>query len=501
MTLPRSVLLSRPVIPATASSVLTIRAYGELDDPVRLLVILADHLGPVVSRRDEAAHCLNRRATWRSRIDALSDLLTATKCLHRPYAALVDPDALAPIARPDWHDRTLHRMREDIRKTILSAVHGGGWLVTQPNPTKIVTEEIDQIDIEPENAGNSAAPELAFFAPDVQPIARWLLETGRLPRERLTAIREDTKDPGMHVLRVAYDALPEGARESARRLQVVRAPSKRNGTLGPFRWAVNPDRLLEIAPKDVDVLAAAGVLLCDDERYPCQWVMSRRAREIFAMHAAANDGETVRDLHDELAVDVSFANRSVEEKIEVHHHAARACNLSRASETAEFFGLELRALASQISRERGDFEGAAKLFRHLVENFDASDAYAWEYLGYNLARADTNARRRGLHSDEILAAYRKAHELDKKNPLYHGRLLGYRAELGHSVLNEINAAMGSYAERGDAGDFVSWFVMPILDGLYRSKRHIERTQIVDTWGTLLEWCAPGVLEKHGMTEE
>jgi hypothetical protein len=166
--------------------------------------------------------------------------------------------------------------------------------------------------------------------------------------------------------------------------------------------------------------------------------MRRRARDVFAMHANALEVDVVRSLHGELAKDVQFAERTVEEKIEVHHHAARAGDLTRVRETADFFGLELRALATKISVVEHDYEGAAKLFRDLVEQFDKTDAYAWEYLGFNLARADKKAKQVRKHDDEILRAYREAHTLDKKNPLYHAEPDGDERGDAHVVRERVH---------------------------------------------------------------
>jgi hypothetical protein len=497
MGLQRSILLARPVIPAGAGAVRVVRAYGEMDDPVRLLVLLATYVGSLVAdSTGHVAQCLDRRATWRTRLNGLRELFSRAKNLNGHYVALLDPDALAPTSYAGWEDRTLHRMREDIRRTILTAIDDGGWLVAQPNPTKAVSEEFDQINIDPEEQPGATDPMFAFFAPDVQPVARWLVKSGRIPQERLGDIIEDTKDPGQHILRIAYDALPEGAREAARRLQVLRAPSERNGSLGPFQWADNPSAPLEIAASDANTLEKAGVLVSDDARSPNERSMMRRSRQIFAMHAEALEAALVRGLHGTISENIEFEKCSVEEKIEIHHHAAQAGDLKRARETALYFGLELRKLATQLSRLQHDFEGAANLFKELVEQFDSTDAYAWEYLGFNLALADKKAKKQAQRAPEILKAYSEAHKLDKWNPLYHGRYVGYRAELGQPVLNEVNSAMTKYAERSDVGDFVSWFVMPVLDGLFRKGRHAERKKILDDWGTLLEWSAPGVLEKH-----
>jgi len=340
-----------------------------------------------------------------------------------------------------------------------------------------------------------------MFAPDVQPLAMWLVDSGRLPKNRLSDVLEDTKDPGEYILRIVYDALPEGAREAGRKLQVNRAPSRLNGGFGEFRWADEPTKALDVNRVDVATLQRVGLLGKDDTQAPADLVMPRLAREMFALHARALEPELVRTVHEGLSLDPGFDNLPKEQQIEVHHHAARAGNLERTRQTALYYGFELRPLATQLSRMNHDHDGAAKLFRELVTHFDADDAYAWEYLGYNLALADKSARQSGKRAAEILEAYEHAHRLDGKNPLYHGRYLGYRAERDMPISSEVRRALQYYAERSDAGNFVSWFIMPVLDGLRRAGRNAERSKLIAEWRALFEWCAPRVLEKHSEGNE
>jgi hypothetical protein len=294
--------------------------------------------------------------------------------------------------------------------------------------------------------------------------------------------------------------MPEDARETARRLHVTRGPNAANGTLGPFHWSDDPHDGLEVKRTDVELLLRAGFLCHDNEAAPAELVMPRRVRELLSVHADALDAELVTGLHAQLSADTAFHQRTKEQQIEIHHHAARAGDLERVRSTALYYGFELRSLATRLSRDR-KFEDAAALFRELVQEFDREDPYAWEYLGFNLALGDKQARKPGDRATEILAAYEMAHRLDRKNPLYHGRHLGYRAERGYPVGSEVRSAIQHYAERGDAGELVSWFLMPVMDGLFRAHRHAERDAILGEWHTLLEWCAPKVLEKHLPVEE
>lgn len=145
-------------------------------------------------------------------------------------------------------------------------------------------------------------------------------------------------------------------------------------------------------------------------------------------------------------------------------------------------------LANELSRDQGDYAAAAELFRQLTQRFDATDAYACEYLAYNLARTPDFDR------EEVRGAYRKAHELEPNNALYHGRWIGFRAELGEESRPEVDRALVRYAANRAGG--VSWFIEPKLDRLARAKRWTAHDSILDDWQTLLHWCAPSVVAKQ-----
>ena len=71
------------------------RAYGDADDPLRLIVLLASNLGARVPGGMEAASvCLDPKARPRARIEGLRTLLLAEQD-SPAVATLIDPDALA----------------------------------------------------------------------------------------------------------------------------------------------------------------------------------------------------------------------------------------------------------------------------------------------------------------------------------------------------------------------------------------------------------------------
>lgn len=73
--------------------------------------------------------------------------------------------------------------------------------------------------------------------------------------------------------------------------------------------------------------------------------------------------------------------------------------------------------AWSLSVEFRDFAGAAELYQRRVQE-DATDAYAWHYLGFNLQRS------RGSR-EAVEAAYRNAIERDPTNPWWNSRLVTF----------------------------------------------------------------------------
>jgi hypothetical protein len=242
----------------------------------------------------------------------------------------------------------------------------------------------------------------------------------------------------------------------------------------------------------VEDLHAAGFLQPGTE--PSTLRMPRLAREMLRAFAQFGMAREVHTLHARLAATPIDA-RPMDEQLEIHHHAVRAGDAVLAQRTALFYGTELRGLATQIGLEakrehnRAKHTKAADLFAHIVRSFDRTDAYAWEYHGYNLALTGDPS-----HRAEILDAYQRAHELWRGNPLYHGRLLGFRGQLGEDVAAEVVRWLDRYVEQfGDEHDAVSYFAEPTLKGLRRGEQHAQLTRIVGSRRSILERFAPRAL--------
>ena len=139
------------------------------------------------------------------------------------------------------------------------------------------------------------------------------------------------------------------------------------------------------------------------------------------------------------------------------------------------------------------FSEAAAVYQMIVDEFDPEDDYAWEYLGYNLARAiDIRIKKGGAPTtpaerERILKAYLTAAIKARTNPLYEGRLLGFRAELGEQVRAEFNERMRWYRDTSKLKHTaMGYFAKAVLDGLLRGDRIGERDDIFHHWRSYLE---------------
>jgi hypothetical protein len=475
--------------------------FGDRDDPQRLAVLLAEHVAqllpndPVIRRLSST--CLTPKASWKDRRLALGDALTHTaerQVGH--FVTLVDIDALAPQGTEDWNaDRTV-AMQKELYHVVLDAVERGGWVVIRPCPSRNASAELAGLGIAEEYAPESvsqALPEEANpFAPEVRPIAAWLVHRGALRTRDLPRIVADVADFDEYLIGLAYEALSPAARDAGKLLSVVRPPQHVNGTLGPFSYAEGRPSAMTVPRAAAQALRAAGFLQPGAE--PSSLRMPRLVRDLLRRFATLGMSAEVHRLHERLAAETLEA-KGTSAQLEIHHHAVLAGDLERAKSTAHFYGTELRSFATRLSfegqRERNPtkFAQAAELFDYVVKNFDAADAYAWEYLGYNLARANVAANDR-----LILQAYEQAHRLWSGNPLYHGRLLGFRGQLGYDVRADFRQGLDHYVNAfGDERDAVSIFAEAALKGLRRGGQRGHLAQIVEQKRALLERFAPRAL--------
>jgi hypothetical protein len=379
---------------------------------------------------------------------------------------------------------------------VLDGIGRGGWLVYRTCPARSVSPDLARIGVAVTYATDppeSAQPEQArSFAPEVRPIVTWLVRCGMLKPHDLSRIVADVEDFDAHVVDLAYEALPAAARDAGKLLSAVRPPQHVNGTLGPFAYAGDRPTATSI-PRIAEAALRRSELLQPGAE-PSTLRMPRLARDMLRRFASLGMATEIHKLHESLAAE-AIHTKTTAEKIEIHHHAVRAGDVDRAKSTALFYGTELRDLATQLSfdgqREwnRAKLFKAAELFEYVVTRFDPNDAYAWEYKGYNLARTRDLSQR-----DQILDAYRRAHEIWPENPLYHGRWLGFRGQLGQNVASDVINWLDRYVDQyGPNEQAVSYFAEAALKGLRRGHQTEQVSQIVHRKRHILERFAPRAL--------
>lgn len=427
---------------------------GGADDHLRLVVLLAQAFVDQ-GAREQVAACMRRSAPWRERLGALESILDG---LPEPadgghLLCVVDPDALDVLPRDGdegefWDDATARRERAEVLDVLLRRATRGGVLFVRPFPRPSLSARMLALDLRSQGDAPLASS------------LRWLGTVGGLGKQRLAELADDPAAAFDAVL----DALPPASLQTAAAIAPIRTSLHVNGTCGPLPWGpggLDRERFHE--------LAAAGVLLPTDR--PGEWAVSRPARQC----VEARPAETAARTHRLLA---RASGGDLAQRLEVHHHAVAAGLVQRAVETAEFYGSDLRSAARSLSL-RGEYREAAVLFQKIVEEFDATDAYAWEYLGYNLARSSE------APSDQTVArvgdAYRKAHALAPTNPLYHGRLFGHLLLHGAALLQDADRPCASYRALAGARakDMFGW---QIVRALRRARRDEEAKAFTARWG-------------------
>ncbi len=475
--------------------------FGDRDDPQRLAVLLAEQLARALPGdaevREKARVCLDPKSSWKERRLGLRDALAHAAEQHTGhFIALADIDALAPQGTEDWSaDRTI-AMRKDLYSVILDSIERGGWLVFRPCPARKVSPDLARLEVEetypPDFPVATHPEEVNLYAPEIRPIAGWLTQCGALGPRDLSRIVADVEDFDAHLVDLAYDALPASARDAGKLLSAVRPPQHLNGQFGSFDYVEGQPTARSIPRAAEEALRASHFFQPVTE--PSTVRMPRLVRDLLRRFSQLGTAGRVRQLHERLAAE-PIDSKDTSAQLEIHHHAVLARNVERAKSTALFYGTELRDLATQLSfegqreRNRTKFARAAELFEYVVTNFDRTDAYAWEYLGYNLARASDAAYRQ-----RILQAYENAHKLWPDNPLYHGRLLGFRGQMGDDIVAAFASWLDRYVNKfGDEQDAVSFFAEAALKGLRRGDENAQVTRIVTQKRGLLERFAPRAL--------
>jgi hypothetical protein len=486
-------------IPRSLGGTGSIFAYGDRDDPARLVVLLAERVLAVVDPSSNAATdaklCLERRTTWKQRLQHLDSALhDASDTCDEPFIIFWDVDALASEQDETWDQERSSLLRRDLFRIVRKAAMDGGWILVRTARARRSTL-LEDLDLKRETIASddmvSLPEEARLFAPECWPIAAFLVDREVVRPRDLAEIYRTVDHADQHLVDLAYEALPNVARDAASLLTALRAPQSLNGHFGriPFDPRAQQTTADALPAQTKDALIAAGLIQPTWPGGP--WRMPRIVRNRLTYFAQAVVAGEVDKVHRREA---SATASSADLLVEAHYHAICVGDIELAKQTAVYYGSELSEVARQLSlsaqeledegERRRRFLAAANLFHYVVTDFDNTDAYAWEYYGYNLARGGSS------DSTEIRHAYECAYNLRRGNPLYHGRWLGFRAGLGEHVVKEAIDGVRRYALDPPEREPVSFFAEALLRGLWRGRQTQQANELLDACGPLLSQLAP-----------
>jgi len=466
----------------------TVVAYGDPDDPLRLSVLLATALGSTPGEGQEALPtCLDPGAKWSDRLAALQVLLS--KRLPDASLTVVDIDAIVPGDDPRtdpgarWSDPDFRSERLELFEALVEGADRGGLTFVRPAPTPAVTKTLVEAGVKPQQFAEEAeegeepsSPLEALVPLELRPVVRWLLARKRMDELELRSLLEaaGSEDPSPDIVSTALDQLRRKTLNAAYRLSLLRPAQTLNGVLGPYSIDVE-DSAHSVTREDVDQLLEAGLV----QRVPSNPSlvrMPRAARQMAAGRALHAQGGGLRPLHGWLARQARPEESSTpEDLLEAHHHAVLSGELDLAVDTSTYYGADLRLMGRRLGLEgrvRPEARGeAVRVFRVVVDRFDPEDAYSWEYLAYNLSRMEPPGP-----AEEILHAYQQAVQHDPENPLYRGRFLGFRGEIGQDIRAETRRWLTYY---GTAYGALGATILGerVVEGLRRGGRADEAAEL------------------------
>lgn len=464
-------------------SAVVLEAFGDPDDHLRLSTLIAD----AVSKSEVVTRALDSKMASfiRGRARRLTDTLVGplswrerrnnfAEVVHLiPSGTLVlrDPDAFAETYTferfADWDDAMLCRERSDFFDTLKDPIARGAISVERTAPDPRFSSRLPGAAVSPRDGHHDPAePYASAVGPDARGALGWLLRQKYLQEDAVDELIEEGVGPELdrHITLVAYDHLSPATRAAAYRLAVLRGEQALNGAIGPFAVQAKPTEVA-VAKVQVESLLSCGFLRRTTES---RVRMPRIVRDVILARADAEDPDSVAEDH-------KYAFKGLEPfddptriacTIERHHHAVHGLLVEQAIATATFYATDLRELAIRLSQKE-QWLHAAEVYRQIVKH-DPDDAYAWEYLGYNLVRNESKK-----NTDEILRAYERAYKLDPTNPLYHGRLLGFRGRIGQDIKAEFERWIGQYDWYG-----VDRFASEVLKGLKWGKRDRTAKQMI-----------------------
>lgn len=527
------VALSLDTQTTVPSGVPTFVAFGEPDDHLRLSALIAHELGERTGKRDEVAACLTPKATWADRRNTLKRLIgrVQPKTPRGIVAVIVDLDALLPDDDDDaanrWDDWDFRAQRRQLFELLIDAIGENGWMAIRPRPRIAVNQKFPEDMIKLAKSAYNGVLRNKYNGEPLGKVAQrigsayvplldWLLGQKRGPSfEDLEDILEVGRVSGLqrHLVMQICDMLPPLALEAAIVISAVRGPQQLNGSLGPFSLLATNEASAETraieesawrlgawrtpARSQVDLLHQCGFLQSAPWVGPDYVYMPNVIRRHLQGLGWLATPERQEERHGWLANGESRMNAGgIGSELEMHFHAVRGHDLERAKATSRYYGADLRELAFHRSRRAAEkrrpeeagalYREAADIYKLIIDDFDSDDAYAHEYLGYNLARAVELDVGMGKPMGEeirarILDAYRFAAEKEPNNPLFEGRWLGFRAQCGEDVRDVFEAKLEGY--RKNVSDVAAgYFAEAVLHGWSRnSNRRALAEELRQKW--------------------
>jgi hypothetical protein len=454
-----------------------VHVHGEDDDALRIVAELAAAL---VSPAATTSKCLVPSSSWEERQREAAQLLSRERTAAGRTLVVVDPDdlpnetsSLDDEAR--WDDRAFVKARHAVRQMLVQhAAQGGNVVFVRSRPTLEVTAELEALGI---GSDEDDEDPLADLMPFVRPLARWLLMTGVLDDAALKHWIRTTDEPDLSdlVVHAAWESITSVARAALDRLAVLRGPQALNGVAGPFAID-DSDAPLSVSRRAVDELIASGWLQTPPTGSGRELPNALR-RFLMPRLRLTGDPEPLHAAIVQKALPHQ-ATMTVPQATEVHHHAVDSGSTDLALRTATFFVNDLRRLAYRLSTAEERYADAAKIYRTIVEN-DPKDAYAHQYLAYNLHKANGGAKLAA--SDEVLRHYECAKSLEPTNPLFVGRWLACRAGRGENVTTELKRQIRRF-RINHGKNAVSFLARTPLSQMPRD----QRNEVAREWRWLLQ---------------
>jgi hypothetical protein len=386
-----------------------------------------------------------------------------------------------------WHDGAFRRERNELFALLLDSFADGGWELFRPEPRSSTTGKLDERDcdlVEPPASTHGASDDEerlaaaldALLLPAIRPLAEKLVENEHLRARELSRMLEaasSAEGANDTILEIAYDVLSADAIEAGKRLSLLRGPQRWNGVAGPFAlrdgdldWTAD----LCGVPLDAarEIVRGGWLPMCTEPDGRKRVAMANALRAFLEERATTTGAARVRREHRWLA---GRAPAGVEESVEIHHHAVESGDGALARSTGEHYGADLRRIAYARSKREdatsADFEAAADIYRVIVREFDSEDAYAWHYLGYNLAMQHRERPLPPAIEREIVDAYAQASRCEPTNPLYKGREVGFLARIGRNVQADLKAGIARFRLFGGRKAMVI-FSQRVLEGMSTS---------------------------------